>query len=84
MALALALALSPGVREQQLCVSGFFEYREEIQSREFLWDGKTILLLLGEKAGMRESVTHYLNATESGGEHARITRKEIARYETAI
>ena len=68
--LALTLSSPHGERGQLLCAFGFAIAVRQIQRTSFS-ETETILLLLEEKAGMRESVTHYLNATESGGEHAR-------------
>jgi hypothetical protein len=54
--LALILAFSPGEKEQPLLVSAFAKTRPASPVARISVRPKTILLLLGEKAGMRESV----------------------------
>jgi hypothetical protein len=54
--LALILTFSPGKKERLLRVSLFRQAVRPIQSREFSSRRRTVLLLLGEKAGMREVV----------------------------
>jgi hypothetical protein len=53
---ALNLTFSPGEKEQQLHVLGSADGVRQTQSCGFSRGRQTILLLLGEKAGLRESV----------------------------
>ena len=48
----------PQERTTRRMVSGWRKAVRQIQSREFSEKRRTILLLLGEKAGMREVVNH--------------------------
>jgi len=53
---ALILTFSPGEKEQVLSVSSFAISVQQVHSHEISKRRQTILLLLGEKAGMREVV----------------------------
>ena len=53
---ALILAFSPGEKEWVARVSGFAEDYPANPAHEFSGGRRTILLLLGEKAGMREDI----------------------------
>ena len=57
--LALTCVLSPGERILAIMVSVIRLVVWQIQSREFSRRRRMILLLLGEKAGLREGVTTY-------------------------
>jgi hypothetical protein len=54
---ALNLTFSPGEKEQPQSDYGFAMIVRPILSREFSRRRRTILLLLGEKAGLREDVS---------------------------
>jgi hypothetical protein len=63
---ALTCFLSPGERILAITVPAIRLTVRQIQSREFSKRRRTILLLLGEKAGMREVVNHLKSECRRG------------------
>ena len=76
--LALILTFSPRRRNSIWQSSGFADDRPANSAARISVRRETILLLLGEKAGMREVVTNHLGPDESDGEHAAVqTLREV-------
>jgi len=67
---ALILTFSPGEKEQRLSVSRFADGHPANPVTGFRVSRRKILL--GEKGGMREVVTHYSMQWKSGGERAAV------------
>jgi len=85
--LALILTFSPKEKEQPLTIFHFTDDRPTNAAAGFSKGRRTILLLLGEKAGMRESVKHFstrLKAAVNAPHSRRFARFADARQARSV
>ena len=82
--LALILTFSPGEKEQPLSLFRFADDHPATPVKGFSVGRRAILLLLGEKAGMREVVANRLSTHECGGERAAVQTLHEVRGRPAV